>query len=103
MYRRPTWQIENDDAQALDVLPLDQRYDFFFQQLGQAQAYGLSSATDLKSYCMLALMFGADFHLAPPAAIALQAAGTAQSFSDRILAWSPGQWAALEDISATRA
>ncbi|KAB8064607.1 DUF4123 domain-containing protein [Janthinobacterium violaceinigrum] len=96
-------QIENDDAQALDVLPPDQRYDFFFQQLGQAQAYGLSSATDLKSYCMLALMFGADFHLAPPAAIALQAAGTAQSFSDRVLAWSPGQWAALEDISATRA
>ncbi|MBW3511529.1 DUF4123 domain-containing protein [Janthinobacterium sp. NKUCC06_STL] len=94
-------QMESDDPQALDGLPPDQRYDFFFEQLGRAQAYGLSSPTDLKSYCMLSLMLGADFHLAPLAAIALQAEGTAQSFSDRILAWTPGQWAALEEVSAS--
>ncbi|MED5616877.1 DUF4123 domain-containing protein [Janthinobacterium sp. P210005] len=94
-------QMESDDPQALDGLPPDQRYDFFFQQLGRAQAYGLSSPTDLKSYCMLSLMLGADFHLSPLAAIALQATGTAQSFSDRILAWTPQQWAALEEISAS--
>ncbi|MGK5052786.1 DUF4123 domain-containing protein [Janthinobacterium sp. RB2P8] len=94
-------QMESDDPQALDGLPPYQRYDFFFQQLGRAQAYGLSSPTDLKSYCMLSLLLGADFHLAPLAAIALQAAGTAQSFSDRILAWTPQQWAALEEISAS--
>lgn len=94
-------QMESDDPRALDALPPDRRYDFFFQQLGRAHAYGLSSPTDLKSYCMLSLMVGADFHLAPLAAHALQDTGTAQSFSDRILAWTPQQWAALEEISAS--
>ncbi len=94
-------QMKNDDPQWLDGLPPDQHYDFFFQQLGRAQVYGLSSPTDLKSYCMLSLLLGADFHLSPLVSIALQAAGMEQSFSDRILAWTPQQWAALEEISAS--
>jgi hypothetical protein len=63
-------QLESDDRQALAGLAPDARYDFFSQQLAKAHGYGLASPADLKSYCLLALMFGRDFDVAPLAALA---------------------------------
>ena len=94
-------QLESDDPQALAALSPYDRYDFFSQQLGKALAYGLASPTDLKSYCMLSLMFGAYFDMAPVAAAALQDAKSALSFSERILGWTPEQWVSLEEKSAS--
>lgn len=92
-------QLESDDPQALIALPPNERYDFFSHQLGKAQAYGLTSLTDLKSFCMLSLMFGADFDTAPLVSVALKETGSTQSFSERVLNWTPQQWATLEEIS----
>lgn len=92
-------QLETDDPQALAALSPNDRYDFFSQQLGKALAYGLASPTDLKSYCMLSLMFGGYFDMAPLAATALQEAKSGPSFSERILGWTPQQWDSLETRS----
>lgn len=90
-------QLESDDPQLLTELPPRDRYKFFAQQLRKANAYGLASPTDLKCYCMLSLMIGAHFDASPLAAEALRQSNLDQSFSERILAWTPEQWAALEE------
>lgn len=91
--------LESDDPLALATLPRDRRYDFFSDHLGRAHAHGLASATDLKTYCMLALMFGASFEAQPIVAQAL-APAAATTFSEQILQWTPEQWALLEDAAA---
>lgn len=94
-------QLESDDPLALAALSAYDRYDFFSQQLHKALAYGLASPTDLKTYCMLSLMFGAHFDIVHPAAAALQDSESALSFSELVLGWTPEQWAALEEKSAS--
>lgn len=89
-------QLESDDPQALTALSPYDRYDFFSQQLDKAYAYGLVSPTDLKSYCMLSLMFGTTVDMADLVATALKGGDSQQSFSERILGWTPQQWASLE-------
>ncbi|CUI03679.1 DUF4123 domain-containing protein [Massilia antarctica] len=89
-------QLVSDDPQALGALPPYESYDFFFAQLGKAQGYGLGSVTDLKSYCVLSLMMGADFDKTLVVAQALKDVGPGASFSERMLAWTPEQWEALE-------
>lgn len=90
-------QLESDDPQLLSTLSPRDRYAFFSQQLCKASAYGLSSPADLKCYCMLSLMIGAHFDASPVAAEALRQASSDDSFSERILSWTPEQWAALEE------
>lgn len=87
-------QLESDDGQALRAIPQCQRYDFFSTQLAKAHSYGLLAPTDLKTYCMLALMVGADFDSLPLAASALLARRQI-TFSQQVLKWTPEQWATL--------
>lgn len=96
-------QLESDDPQVLSSLAPHDRYDYFAGQLGKAHGYGLVSPTDLKTYCMLSLMVGAGFDAAPLAADTLKDAKSGPSFSQRVLAWTPEQWASLEETSASGA
>ena len=95
-------QLQIDDPQVLEAVPCDERYQFLSQQLEKAQAYRLASVTDIKSYCMLSLMFGPDFDTVPFIVDVLQREVPTLSFSETILTWTPEQWNLLEKIFATR-
>lgn len=89
-------QLESDDSDVLDSLPPLQRYDFFSRQLANAETYGLTETTDLKTYCLLALKAGPDFDSHPLATAALRILQSTQSFSDSVLAWTDEQWSSLK-------
>lgn len=90
------YQLQTDDPQALEAVPCDERYQFLAQQLEKAQAYRLASVTDMKSYCMLSLMFGSEFDTVPFVASVLQSETRAMSFSDVILTWTSEHWDLLD-------
>ncbi|WP_175022868.1 DUF4123 domain-containing protein [Rugamonas rivuli] len=86
--------LASDNVDELQAMPAHERYDFLATQLGRAQAYGLESVPDLKTYCMLGLMFGPGFDRYRVAAATLDTRD-AGSFNDRILAWAPAHWGAM--------
>lgn len=86
--------LVSDNVEELQTIPVPERYDFLATQLGRAQAHGLESVPDLKTYCMLGLMFGPGFDRYRVAAATLDARD-AGSFNERILAWTPAQWDAM--------
>lgn len=94
-------QLESDDPLALAFIPAHSRYLFFARQLDRAESYGLEAPTDLKSYCLLSLMFGADFDQTELVAETLQKLTPSDSFSVRIMRWTPAQWASLEPVLKT--
>lgn len=89
-------QLLDDDVHSLTAVPEHQRYGFFAQQLAKASGYGLTGIADLKIYCWMAIMYGADFDMTPLAAEVLEHGFKEAPFSERVLAWTPQQWAALE-------
>lgn len=88
-------ELQGDDAHALDALPVHQRYGFFSRQIAKAGTYQLEAVSDVKIYCWLALMYGAQFDEIPAIAATLKPTAKQSTFSERILAWTPQQWAAL--------
>ncbi len=86
--------LASDNDEELLSIPASERYDFLANQLGRAQAHGLDSVPDLKTYCVLGLMFGPGFDHYRVAAATLDASDSG-SFNDRILAWTPAHWSAM--------
>lgn len=88
-------ELVSDNQKVLDAISPPQRYDFFMQQLRNARSYSLTSITDLKTYCLLSLMFGSGFDSKLLILSALNDASPVL-FSDKVLTWTPEEWAALE-------
>lgn len=87
--------LNDDDSSQLESIPKYERYDFFAVQIAKGQQHQLDSMMDLKTYCMLALMFGANFDIHREVKLALAPHLQQSVFSQRVLAWDAVQWNAV--------
>jgi hypothetical protein len=89
-------QLSNDNPKVLDKIPKNERYDFFYRQIEVARGLKVISAVDIKTFCILAVMFGPEFSTHPSIIKAAESSNADISFSEKVMEWSAEQWELIE-------
>lgn len=87
--------LHDDDPSLLESIPRYQRYDYLSEQFLKAREHQLDSMMDIKTYCMLTLMFGVNIDSDPEVKLVLKQTLQQSAFSQRVRAWTPAQWDAI--------